>query len=124
MTSRLLILILTCATLSALAQLAMKIGMSGTYVHAVLASGTRLQLLWVVLSDPLVVGGLGAYVFGAALWLFVLSQAELSLVYPFLGIGFVLTMLFGWLFLSEAVGVYRIVGTLLIVSGAYLVARS
>jgi len=33
-------------------------------------------------------------------------------------------MLFGWLFLNEQVGAYRLIGTLLIASGACLVAKS
>jgi len=124
MTATLLVLIMTCVTISALAQLAMKIGMSGAPVQATLGAGDYADVFVSVMRSPLVMGGLGAYVLGAGLWLFVLSKAELSLVYPFVGIGFILTMLFGWLFLNEQVGAYRLIGTLLIASGACLVAKS
>jgi len=124
MTITIFILIMTCVTISALAQLAMKIGMSGSAVQASIASGIYSDAIVSILRSPLVVGGLGAYMLGAGIWLFVLSKADLSLVYPFVGIGFILTMLFGWLFLHEHIESYRILGTLLIAAGAYLVARS
>lgn len=124
MTVKLFILVMSCVTISALSQLAMKIGMSDSSIQANLAPVIRAEVLWAVLRSPLVIGGLSAYLVGAALWLFVLSKAELSLVYPFVGVGFILTMLFGWLFLNENIGFTRIIGTLIIAVGAYLVARS
>ena len=48
----------------------------------------------------------------------------LSMAYPFVGLGFVMTMLLGWAFLNEDIGLLRIVGTLLIVAGVVLVSRS
>jgi uncharacterized membrane protein len=124
MTIKLFLLVITCVTIGALAQLAMKIGMSGPAVQATLGSGIGANFVWAVVRNPLVIGGLFAYFVGAGLWLLVLSKADLSLVFPFTGLGFILTMLFGWLFLNEDVGTYRVVGTLLIASGAYLIAKS
>jgi drug/metabolite transporter (DMT)-like permease len=69
-----------------------------------------------------IVLGLGMYVAGAGLWLLVLSRADISLAYPFVGLGFVLTMLLGWLFLGEQVGLTRVIGTFLVVAGVYLIA--
>lgn len=124
MTIKLFLLVITCVTIGALAQLAMKMGMSGPNVQATLASGIVVNIIWTILRNPLVIGGLIAYVVGAGLWLLVLSKADLSLVFPFTGLGFILTMLFGWLFLNEHVGFDRVMGTLIIAFGAYLVAKS
>lgn len=124
MTIKLFLLVITCVAIGALAQLAMKMGMSNPVVQAALGSGVASNIVWIIMRNPLVVGGLLAYVVGAGLWLFVLSKADLSLVFPFTGLGFILTMLFGWLFLNENVGTDRVMGTLLIAFGAYLVARS
>ena len=124
MTIKLFLLVITCVTIGALAQLAMKIGMSGPVVQATLASGVGANIVWTIMRSPLVIGGLFAYVIGAGLWLLVLSKADLSLVFPFTGLGFILTMLFGWLFLNENVGFDRMMGTLIIAFGAYLVAKS
>ena len=68
--------------------------------------------------------GLALYGIGALLWLFVLGRAPLSLAYPFVGIGFILTMLAGAFWLNESISVARVVGTLLIAVGCVLVARS
>jgi len=54
----------------------------------------------------------------------VLARAPLSLAYPFVGLGFIFTMLAGALVLGEQVTPVRIAGTLLIAAGCVLVARS
>jgi drug/metabolite transporter (DMT)-like permease len=72
----------------------------------------------------MVVVGLGLYGVGAILWLFVLGRAPLSLAYPFVGTGFILTMLAGAYCLNESLSGGRICGTLLIATGCVLVARS
>jgi drug/metabolite transporter (DMT)-like permease len=77
-----------------------------------------------MLQSPLVLAGLGLYGIGAVLWLFVLARAPLSLAYPFVGLGFILTMLAGALYLGENVTPMRIAGTLLIAFGCVMVARS
>jgi uncharacterized membrane protein len=124
MTLELFAMIFVCVSISAVAQLAMKLGMSEGSVQTGLGRGAYVDVFLIIARSPLVIGGLVAYVVGAGLWLFVLSRADLSLVYPFVGMGFILTMLFGSLFLNEHVGLFRMVGTLLIAAGAFLVARS
>lgn len=69
MTIKLFVLVVTCVTIGALAQLAMKIGMSGPAIQATLASGVGANTVWTILRNPLVIGGLFAYVVGAGLWL-------------------------------------------------------
>lgn len=120
MTLRLLLLILASVGLSALAQLALKLG----------ADAARAQQRGVsseiggLLQSPMVFLGLGLYGLGALLWLFVLARAPLSLAYPFVGLGFILTMAAGAFYLGEQVSATRVAGTLLIAAGCVLVARS
>ncbi|UUX96842.1 multidrug efflux SMR transporter [Aquabacterium sp. J223] len=76
------------------------------------------------LGQPYVVGGLVLYFASALVWLAVLTRVPLSAAYPFVGLGFVLTLLFGWLVLGESPSVARLAGTLLIVAGVVLVGRS
>lgn len=119
MSPRLLLLILASVVLSALAQLALKAGSA----PVARARGVGGELLAMVQS-PLVIGGLALYALGAVLWLFVLARAPLSLAYPFVGLGFIVTMLAGALVLGEQITPARIGGTLLIATGCVLVARS
>jgi len=76
------------------------------------------------LLNPYVFSGLAMYGAGAVLWLWVLARTELSLAYPFVGLSFVLTMGLGAFAFQEAMTPSRVVGTLLIVSGCVLVAKS
>jgi drug/metabolite transporter (DMT)-like permease len=121
MTLRLFLLILASVGLSALAQLALKVGTGAAAAGR--AQGVTGELGGLIQS-PWVLAGLGLYGVGALLWLFVLGRAPLSLVYPFVGMGFILTMLAGALYLGEHVGLARGAGTMLIAIGCVLVARS
>lgn len=123
MSLRLFLLILGSVALSALAQLALKSGTSSAAArHG--PGGTAGAELLALAQSPLILAGLALYGLGAVLWLFVLARAPLSLAYPFVGLGFILTLLAGALVLGEQVGAARIVGTVLIACGCALVARS
>lgn len=121
MTVRLFLLIFVSVSLSALAQLALKVGT--TAAASARSSGVGGEMGG-LLHSPMVFVGLGLYGIGAILWLFVLGRAPLSLAYPFVGIGFILTMLAGAFFLNENLTFARVAGTLLIAVGCVLVARS
>ena len=121
---RIIALILVSVSLSAIAQLVLKLGMSGAGVQRVLAGNSLVASLLAVATDGRVLLGLFLYGVGAVLWLWVLARTDLSFAYPFVGLGFILTMLFGFAFLGEPMGWARISGTLLIVGGVVLVSQS
>lgn len=121
MTLRLFLLILASVSLSAIAQLALKMGTTSATSARTAGIGNEVGGL---IQSPMVLVGLGFYGVGALLWLFVLGRAPLSLAYPFVGMGFILTMLAGALYLNESLNAARIGGTLLIAIGCVLVARS
>src|SRR3546814_15785150 len=100
MTVRLLLLILASVSLSALAQLALKIGTTAAAGGRSTGIGGEIGGL---AQSPMIILGLGLYGIGALLWLFVLGRAPLSLAYPFVGIGFILTILAGAFWLHERV---------------------
>jgi multidrug transporter EmrE-like cation transporter len=124
MTAKVFFLIITCVTLSALSQMVMKMGMSSPQIQAALANGFKLETVWDVATNLYVFLGLSMYVMGAGLWLLVLSKVDVSMAYPFVGIGFIMTMLLGWFFLQESVGLVRLSGTMLIAVGVVLISRS
>ncbi|MBX3609025.1 MAG: EamA family transporter [Hydrogenophaga sp.] len=108
-------LALVCVLLSSAAQLAMKRGLgaggadvAGTYVHA--------------FTSPMVWLGLFCYGASAVLWLWVLSRLDVSLAYPLVSLGFVVTMLLGVLWLGEPFSWARVAGCTLIVIGVTLLA--
>lgn len=116
-------LILVSVTMSAVAQIALKHGMSSPDVQASLAAGLGSALPSVARS-LFVWLGLGLYGLGAVLWLGVLARVDVSQAYPFVGLGFILTMVFGITLLGEHVSAARLLGTCLVVIGVLLVARS
>lgn len=115
--------IILTVTLSTFAQLALKLGVGKPRMEAALQSSVVEALLG-ALTSPLIWSGLVIYVVSVAMWLWVLSKVDLSVAYPFVGLGFLLTMAFGALILHESVTPARIVGTLLIAGGCILVGRS
>jgi multidrug transporter EmrE-like cation transporter len=120
-----LILILLSVFLSATAQLLLKLGASAPAVRDAIAGGGEMSGRAVALmTSPTLVGGLAIYALSAAFWIAVLSRVDLSLAYPFVGLGFILTFVIGTVFLGETANAARLSGTLLIAAGAVLVARS
>jgi len=116
MSPALLMLILTSVAMSAIAQLLLKMG-----VGTARASG---GLTLATLFSPYVIGGLALYGLGAMVWLSVLARLPLSAAYPFVGLGFILTMALGALLLGESLSLMRVGGTLLIALGCVFVSRS
>lgn len=115
-----LTLIFISVTISAFAQITLKHGMSSAAVQQGIASG-GLQTVVAVASNIYVWSGLMLYALGAVLWLGVLAKVDVSIAYPFVGFGFILTALFGVFLLGEAFSLIRFVGTCLVVLGILLV---
>ena len=115
-------LILLSVTLTAVAQLVLKRGMSASGMHEALAPGW-LPAALAVASNAWVIAGLALYFVGALIWLVVLNRVAVSFAYPFVGLGFVLTALLAWALLGEGLTAYRAVGTLLVTLGVALIAR-
>ena len=60
----------------------------------------------------------------ALAWILAVSKAELSYIYPFMAMSYVLVALFSLLIFKEDVNALRWVGTIMILVGVLLVARS
>lgn len=116
-------LILLTVTLSACAQLALKLGVARPSMAEALQNGALEAVLAAAVS-PLIWLGLMIYGLSVAMWLWVLSRVDLSVAYPFVGVSFLITMAFGAFLLDESVTPLRVVGTVLIAGGCVLVGRS
>jgi multidrug transporter EmrE-like cation transporter len=117
-------LILVNVLMTATAQLTLKAGMSAPRVVMGLEGGFRLSSVATIFTNPFVIAGLAIYFLSAVLWLVVLSRTDVSLAYPFVSLGFVITMVLGALLYGEVLTVGRVVGTLLIVTGVIVLARN
>jgi drug/metabolite transporter (DMT)-like permease len=124
MSKTILGLVLCSIVLSSFAQILLKMGMSHPDVLDALKSRSGWTAAKAVSTNIGVVGGLALYFGSALVWLLVLSRLDVSLAYPFVGLGFIITMLLAWLVRGETLSVARICGTLLIAFGVLVVGRS
>lgn len=116
-------LIVVSVLMSSLAQIVLKAGMSSSGVAQALAGDSRLSALISVTTSPCVIAGLCIYFGSALVWLLVLARVEVSLAYPFVGLGFIVTMLLGWWVHGDMLTPMRIAGTLLIACGVVVLSR-
>ena len=117
-------LVLVSVLLSSIAQIVLKGGMSSAAVHSAAAQGLNLRMAIAIASNVKVLCGLLIYFASAAVWLLVLARIAVGFAYPFVGLGFVMTMLLAWLVRGEIPSSAQIVGTLTICLGVTLMARS
>ncbi|RVU29787.1 MULTISPECIES: EamA family transporter [Neptunomonas] len=115
-------LILVSVSLSVIAQILLKNGMSNPEIQQSFSSSLTAGVIS-IMTNFFVLGGLFAYVSSAAVWLGVLAKVDVSKAYPFVGLGFIGTMLFAYWFLNEPLTLSKIAGTILIVFGVLLISR-
>lgn len=124
MTRAVLWSIFASVVLSSLAQIALKAGLKRPGISQAIDEAGALSAAHLVASSPMVWVGLVIYGLSTIVWMHVLARTDVSLAYPFVGLGFVLTMLLGWLVHGETLTPARILGTLLIVTGVVVLGRS
>lgn len=67
--------------------------------------------------------GVLGYVINLSLWLYVLSQLELSKAYPMTSLAYIFTLFLGLFFLNEQITPLKLFGILLIIAGVILLTR-
>ena len=116
-------LVLLGVLLNAAAQLLLKAGTNsiGQFEFSManlLPVGVR------VASQPYIVAGLMCYVVSVVVWIMALSRVEVSVAYPMLSIGYVVSAIAAYYLFGESLGPVRWLGIGFIVLGVWLVARS
>jgi len=118
-----LILILIPTVTGVAGQLLLKVGMSQLGALEISVAAIPSLIMRIILS-PYIIVGLAIYFGGVFFWLLALNRADLSYVYPFASLSYVLITLASWLLLHEAVPPLRWIGLVVICIGVMLVARS
>lgn len=109
---------------SAVAQILLKYGMAHPAMQQALTGSDYWSIARSIGTDPSILAGFVLYGLGAVIWLFVLARLDVSVAYPFVALGFLLTMVLGCLIFGEALTVRKIFGTLIVAFGIYLVATT
>lgn len=99
-----------------LGQTLWKIGLTGVEVKLSFISILKL------IFSPYIFSGLAIYGVATIIWFYILSKAELSLVYPLQSLSYVLAAMVGLFFFKEHIPTTRWVGLMLIVAGTYFVS--
>ena len=107
--------------LTVLGQILFKHGMNT--VGRVNSIRDALEKLTQAFLNPYILSGIAIYGFTTLIWLIILSRVKLSIAYPMLSFGYVLSILFSWLLFKESIPKVRIIGALVICIGVYLVAQ-
>ncbi|MBO9324766.1 MAG: EamA family transporter [Roseiflexus sp.] len=118
-----LILILIPTVTGVAGQLLLKVGMSQLGTLDISVAAIPSLIMRIILS-PYIIVGLAIYFGGVFFWLLALNRADLSYVYPFASLSYVLITLASWLLLNESVPPMRWIGLVIICIGVMLVARS
>ncbi|NOZ06409.1 MAG: EamA family transporter [Chloroflexi bacterium] len=116
-------LILAGVLLNAAAQLLLKQGMIQVGQFE-LGMANLLEIGPRVAVNPFVLLGLASYVISVGAWLVVLSRVDVSVAYPMVSLGYIVTVILGRVLFNEAVTAQRVLGVLVICVGVFLVARS
>ena len=123
MTAIALALVLTGVLLNATAQLLIKAGAETAGHFAFTAgnlwrAGLHFALQWQILL------GLACYAVSVVVWILALTRVQVSVAYPMLSLGYVVTALAAWWLFGEALTVQKLLGIAVIIAGVVIMARS
>lgn len=116
-------LLLTGVLLNAAAQLFLKAGTLRIGEFAFSAENI-IPIGWKLATQPFIVAGVGCYVISLVVWILGLSRVPVSIAYPMLSIGYIVSAVAAWYLFGESLTAQKMVGIGFIVIGVYLVAKS
>ncbi|MES2295955.1 MAG: EamA family transporter [Pseudomonadota bacterium] len=115
--------IISGVLLNAFAQLFLKQGTNA--VGAIHLTADNWFATGIKLATQLpILAGLTCYAVSLVVWVIGLSRADVTMAYPMLSLGYVVTTILAWMFLGEVVSMQRIFALGVIVLGVALLARS
>jgi multidrug transporter EmrE-like cation transporter len=109
--------------LNAVAQLLLKAGARNVgEIHLTMQNWFVIGLK--VAAQLPIIGGLTCYVLSVVLWIIALSRVDVSIAYPMLSLGYVVTAVGAWYFFGEPVSLQRLLAICVILVGVALLART
>ena len=117
------LLILLSISIAVTGQLLLKIGIDRIGVNGIGSMKALISLFSGIIRSPMVLTGLFLYFISAAIWLVILSTVDLSFAYPFIGLSYVIILVFSRLILKEEVNPLRWAGALIVTVGVVIISR-
>lgn len=84
----------------------------------------KLAFLLRQFLNPWVFSGFVSAFLASLAWMAAMTRFDLGYAYPFMSLAFIIVMFFGVLFLDEQLALGKLLGTLLVMVGLVLIARS
>jgi len=118
-----LFMIMLGVMLNTIAQLCLKQGM--LQIGSIEVTIHNLWIMFLEASlNPFVIIGMICYVASFGVWLIVLSRVEVSIAYPMLSIGYVVTFIMAYYFWGESLSLNKIAGITLICIGVGMMYKA
>jgi drug/metabolite transporter (DMT)-like permease len=116
--------IITGVLLNAVAQLLLKAGTNalGGAIH--LTAENWFQTGIKVATQLPILGGLACYAISLVVWIIGLSRTDVTIAYPMLSLGYVVSAVGAYLFLGEPISPQRLLAIGVILVGVYLITRT
>lgn len=115
-------LVLTAVFINAAAQLLLKVGARALHDFT-FTVGNIVPIAIKLATNSFILGGLACYVVSVLVWIVLLSRVEVSLAYPLVSLGYIVTALAAWWLFGEHLSVERIAGIVIILFGVFLMTR-
>jgi uncharacterized membrane protein len=115
-----IIIILIGIIFASVGQIFWKIGMNSMGPITTYTPSTLITIF----LNPYILSGLAMYGLGTVFWLIALSKRDLSFVYPFIALTFIIVLILSNVILKENIGIYRIIGTFVIILGLILIMKT
>ncbi len=77
-----------------------------------------------IFTNVTVLAGMSMYFLSAAMWLYLLTKLDISVVQPILALTYVVTPILAIFFIGESVPPARWIGIIVIILGVFMVART
>jgi drug/metabolite transporter (DMT)-like permease len=117
-----LILVITSVFAAAFGQILFKDAMRNIEISE-MSDLFSLSVLIKIFSNGYILLGLFLYAGSTLLWLGALSKLDVSVAYPLVSLGYILTAIFALFFLHEKITSIRWLGIFLIVLGSILITK-
>lgn len=114
------LLLASCIILPVIAQLVMKKGMNavGEFNSA---DVFNVSFFIKTFTNIHVLAGFFLYGFSSILWLLVISKLPVSQAYPAISLSYIIVIIAAYFFLNEPLTLQKIIGSLAIVSGVFII---
>ena len=116
-------IILLTICISVAAQTLLKSGMKEIGTVESLTPDKIIPLAWKMGTNIFVFTGLALYGVGTFFWLILLSRLDLSFLYPFGALQYLLIFIVSYIFFGENIKFARILGVSVILAGIFIISK-